>query len=59
MNLVKELNKNKLKLLEDAGVNVENREYSKEERRKLKILLWIIALKMEIWINLVINIKIF
>ncbi len=39
MNLVKELNKNKLKLLEDAGVNVENREYSKEERRKLKILL--------------------
>ncbi len=37
MNLVKELNKNKLKLLEDAGINIKDKEYSKEELRECEV----------------------
>ncbi len=38
MNLVKELNKNKLKLLEDAGINIKDKEYNKEELRQCDII---------------------
>ena len=37
MNLIKELSKNKLKLLEEADVHIEDREYSKEELRACEI----------------------
>ena len=34
MNLLKDLSKNELKLLKDAGVNILDKEYSKEELRE-------------------------
>ena len=37
MNLSKELSKNKLKLLEEADVHIEDREYSKEELRNYEM----------------------
>ena len=37
MNLIKELSKSKLKLLEEADVHIEDRDYSKEELRECEI----------------------
>ena len=37
MNLVKEFTENKLKLIQEAGVNIEDRDYSKEELRICEI----------------------
>ena len=37
MNLVKEFTENKLKLIEEAGVIVEDKEYSQEELRNCEM----------------------
>lgn len=37
MNLIKELSKSKLKLLEEADVHIEDKDYSKEELRACEI----------------------
>ena len=37
MNLVKKFTESKLKLLKDAGVNIEDREYSREELRNCEM----------------------
>lgn len=37
MNLKTELSKNKIKLLEDAGVNIKDKDYSSEELRQCEV----------------------
>ena len=37
MNLMKQFSKEEIKLLSNAGINVEDREYSKEELRKCEM----------------------
>lgn len=37
MNLLNKCTKEEIKLLEDIGVNVENKEYTKEELRKYEM----------------------
>ena len=37
MNLVKVFTENKLKLIQEAGVNIEDRDYSKEELRNCEM----------------------
>lgn len=37
MNLLSKFKKEEIKLLEDVGLNVENKEYTKEELRKYEM----------------------
>ena len=37
MNLIKQFSKEEIELLNNAGINVEDRDYSKEELRKCEL----------------------
>lgn len=36
MNLYKEMNKNEIKLLENAGINIEDKEYKNEDLKQFE-----------------------